>query len=187
MKNIRSILALVVVIFNLSFFHEAFAMKPGPFKDVAFTDPKSNITVTSILNKDRGYLSTNGVTTVFDPNKKELWHMNDFTGRHELQVSPEGKYLAFIGNFYFGGLMQPDKSERLVAIYDQGKKIKEVTLGDLFHEKASEIARSKAEAMMGGDWMGRKDVVKDIKIDWEHKKIGFTLYDDKLVEIVFSK
>jgi hypothetical protein len=185
MINKTSLHTFITFLIVTFFCHEVLAMEPAPFEDVKFTDSESKVSVTSTFNKEKGEYSTDGVTTVYDSKGKTLWHMNAFAGRREIKISPDGKDLIFIGNVYFGGQMQPSPSEEIAVIYEAGKKIKTITLFDFLHEMASEIARSKASMMKGGDWMRRSDLIKDIKVDWAKRKMVFKMYDDKMKEFNF--
>lgn len=167
----------MLVVFLLS---QVFAMKPGPFSDIKYEDPQTQFHVESILDQKKdGQFASTGTTTVYDNQKKKLWSSKFFVGRKNIQLSPDGKILALIGNFYFGNIIQPDKDEVLVELYNSKKKFKTIKFSDVYKGDIDALIKSKNVMMMGGGWASASDFIKETRIEWLKKSIYIKFIDDK--------
>lgn len=154
-------------------------MKPGPFSDVKYEDPKTHFRVESLLDKKRGDFSSEGHTTIYTDQKKKLWQSPLFVGRKEIQLSPDGKILALIGNFYFGRLFQPSKNETIVELINEKETIKSIKLSDIYSGDIEKFLTERKISQMGGGWVSIKDFIKNITVQWDKKIIFIQFADDK--------
>lgn len=160
-------------------FTQVFAMKPGPFLDVKYEDPQTHYRVESILDKKRGDFSSEGITTIYDSKKKKLWQSTLFVGRKKIQLSADGNTLALIGNFYFGGTIQPSKEEVIVELINQKETFKVIKLGDIYAGDIKKLIKDRKILEMGGGWASMSDFIKDINIQWDKKNVLVQFVDGK--------
>lgn len=161
-------------------------MKPGPFEDVKYTDPKTKFRVTSLQDSGEEVEGRDpGVTKIFDSKGNPIWSAPFFVGRHHLNLSPDGSFLALVGNFYFTSQVQVSPGEQVAAIYKSGTLVKKVCLSDLFSENPEDIAEKRELSMKGGGWADSEDFITATTFNWSEKKISFTLYTNEVATISF--
>lgn len=159
---------------------QASAMKPGPFEDIHYKDPKTHFLVDSILDKKRGQFSSEGYTIVYNDKKHELWRStNLFVGRRQIQLSPDGMTLALIGSFEFGGSLQLSPDEVLVDVIKQGQVIKSIIFSDIYKGDLSTLTQKFNISEEGGGWVSLNDLLKEVRIDWKKKNIFIKFVDGK--------
>ncbi len=165
---------------------KAIAMKPGPFKDVIYEDPKTHYKVESILDKKRGDFSSTGHTTVYDANNKKIWSSELFTGRKTIELSPDGQTIALIGSFDFGNTIQPFPNEEIIVFNNKKGLVKTIKFSDLIKDDIETLIKKYNISQKGGGWCSMADFIKNYRIDWESKNVYFKLLDDKEVHVTFK-
>jgi hypothetical protein len=157
---------------------KVFSMEPTPFSNVQHKDPQNNFLVRSVLDKKKGrdFVST-GVTTIYDNKENKIWSANLFTGRRRIELSPDGKTLALIGNFYFGQKIQATKEEVLVELINEAGIIKKVLLSDLYAGDLETLLDQNDIPIIGGGWVSMTQLVPEVLIEWQKKTIDLKCID----------
>ena len=181
--NLKFILYALMMFFCVQ--EGAFAMKPGPFEDVHYVDPVTKYSVTASAGPTGTSSREAGPTKVLDDKGKLLWSTPDFSGRHELKLSPDGKILLFIGNFFFNSTMQLSPTEQIVAVYEDAKLIKKIIFSDLIKENPEKLAEQMKIPIMGGGWVGRSKFIDSIEVNWKARELSFKLYNSETKTIKF--
>jgi hypothetical protein len=163
----------------------AYAMKPAPFETVRYVDPKSKIRLVSVPENLQADSQSKPATEVIDSKGKVLWTMDDFVGRTQIKLSPDGKFLALLGNHYFPHLLNLSKEGVVARVFEKGKEIRKVQLSDVVEGDPDKSASERKLAVKGGGWVEREQLLKSMSVDWTHRKLKITSFDNRAHEIGF--
>jgi hypothetical protein len=165
------------------------AMKPQKFENVHFEDPVTKLQVVSEMSPKQDGYGDEGVTKVLRRVGKDsvvLWSIPKFIGREIIHLSPDGKTLVLLGDFYFGFLVNQTPDAKVARIFQSGTLLRTVLMSDLFPKGVEALCEAQQVEVFGGGWIDTKKAIPELKIDWNAQHMVFVLLGGTKKDLSFQ-
>jgi hypothetical protein len=152
-------------------------MKPAPPEIIKIK--KDNYEIIS----EPSNVSNRDITTIKSIKmiKNEvLWSFDEYIGRKDVFISPDGLTLVLFGSKHFGSTIKTDEESAVLEVVQKSANTnlsfnyKQIT----GHSLAKAIKKNDL-GVLGGGWVRLNGVLKIEKVDWENRVIKFNQIDFK--------
>lgn len=125
-----------------------------------------------------------------------LWELNEYIGRQETFLSPDGDFFLLVGNYQMstrlstGSYNQMGKNPVYFRFFKSGKELKTIRHKDIFSQSIKDLVKKYKLPEIGGGWIGMGHLITNMKklensISWKNRNLRLELVDGSIKVLPF--
>ncbi len=134
-------------------------MKPAPPEDIEFRDPDCGWILHSSVDAKR--------TEIRDPAGATVWSFDEYIGRREIHLSPDGNRLVLFGSQYFGATLKIDNAVEILRVIEADREPRNIHFDQIFGVRIEAVAKRHRNSIKGGGWIASTALCRLERIDWD--------------------